>query len=74
MYSKVSKELNTIKKQLNDIIENQTDTLIDATRSSKLKATLQKNVLDNITQTIEEIDLIFDDIYGDEFNTNLDYD
>ena len=74
MYSKVSKELNTIKKQLNDIIENQTDTLIDATRSSKLKVTLQKNVLDNITQTIEEIDLIFDDIYGDEFNTNLDYD
>ena len=71
MYGTFFRELTDVKQQLNDIIENQSELLLDTINSKKLQHVVQTNVLDKIAETIEEIDLIFDNIEGREYG-NLD--
>ena len=66
--------MNSIREELTDIIDGKSEKLIDSTRSIKLKDEIQKNVLDMITQTIDEIDTIVDDIDNNEYDDEENYD
>ena len=74
MYSSILNQLNSIREELTDIIDGKSEKLIDSTRSIKLKDEIQKNVLDMITQTIDEIDTIVDDIDNNEYDDEENYD
>lgn len=72
MYAKVLKHLNSIREELQDIIDGQTDRLLDSTKSTELQNDIQRNVIDSITNTIDEIDTITDAIDNDEYNNDED--
>lgn len=72
MYAKVLKHLNSIREELQDIIDGQTDRLLDSTKSIELQNDIQRNVIDSITNTIDEIDTITDAIDNDEYNNDED--
>jgi len=68
MYAKVLKHLNSIREELQDIIDGQSDRLLDSTKSNQLQDDIQRNVIDTITSAIEEIDYIIDGIDGGDYN------
>ena len=73
MYAKVLKHLNSVREELQDIIDGQSDRLLESTKSSQLQDDIQRNVIDTITSAIEEIDVIIDAIDSDDYNENDDY-
>lgn len=72
MYDKVLKHLNSIREELQDIIDGQSDRLLDSTKSTQLQDEIQRNVIDTITSAIEEIDYIIDGIDGGDYNDDED--
>jgi len=73
MYAKVLKHLNSIREELQDIIDGQSDRLLESTKSTQLQDDIQRNVIDTITSAIEEIDNIIDAIDSDDYNETDDY-
>ncbi len=72
MYAKVLKHLNSLREELQDIIDGQSDRLLDSTKSTQLQDEIQRNVIDTITSAIEEIDYIIDGIDGGDYNDDED--
>jgi hypothetical protein len=70
MYAKVLKHLNLLREELQDIIDGQSDRLLESTKSAQLQDDIQRNVIDTITSAIEEIDVIIDAIDSDDYNEN----
>jgi replicative DNA helicase len=68
MSVRVLNELYSIREQLSEILDNHSDKLIESTRSRSLKEELQTNVIDMMSQTIDEIDKICDNIEGNDYN------
>jgi uncharacterized protein YoxC len=68
MYSKALKHLNQIREELTDIIDGQSERLLDSTKSPQLQDDMQRNVIDLINETIEGIDNIVDSIDRDEYS------
>lgn len=72
MYAKVLKHLNSVREELQDIIDGQSDRLLDSTKSTQLQDDIQRNVIDTINSAIEEIDYIIDGIDGNDYNDDED--
>lgn len=72
MYAKVLKHLNSLREELQDIIDGQSDRLLESTKSTQLQGDIQRNVIDTISSAIEEIDYIIDGIDGDDYNDDED--
>jgi len=68
MSVRVLNELYSIREQLSEILDNHSDKLIESTRSRSLKEELQTNVIDMMSQTIDDIDKICDNIEGNDYN------
>ena len=68
MSVRVLNELYSVREQLSEILDNHSDKLIESTRSRSLKEELQTNVIDMMSQTIDEIDKICDNIEGNDYN------
>lgn len=78
MHSKTLKQLLSFKDELNGILENKTDKLLDSTDSPELQEEIQRKVINFISETIEEIDIILENIengdYSDSSDDEYDYD
>jgi gas vesicle protein len=72
MYAKVLKHLNYISEELQDLIDGQSDRLLESTKSPELQTDIQRNVIDTITSAIEEIDRIIESIDNNEYNDDED--
>ena len=72
MHGKTIKQLLSIKDELNTIIEGESDKLLDSTNSPDLQEELQINVLNYILETIEQIDIILENIESEEYDQNPD--
>jgi hypothetical protein len=72
MYAKVLKHLNYISEELQDLIDGQSDRLLESTKSPELQTDIQRNVIDIITSAIEEIDSIIESIDNNEYNDDED--
>lgn len=68
MYTKTIKQIMSIKDELSDIIEFKTEKLFDSTDSNELQNDLQRNVIDYISDTIEQIDIILENIESGEYD------
>jgi RNA polymerase-binding transcription factor DksA len=78
MHHKTLKQLNTLRDNLNELYENSTDKLIESTNSNDLQNEIQRNVINYITETIDQIDIIMENIdngeYDETTNNDEDYD
>lgn len=77
MHSETLKKLISLKDELNNILEN-SETLLDSTDSLELQQEIEKNVINYITETIDEIDIILENIengdYGDLSDNEYNFD
>ncbi len=62
MYGKTIKQLLAVKDELNEILDVRSEKLLDSVNSFELQTELQRNVIDYITETIEQIDIILENI------------
>jgi hypothetical protein len=78
MHHKTLKQLNTLRDNLSELHENSTDKLIESTNSNDLQNEIQRNVINYITETIDQIDIIMENIdngeYDETTNNDEDYD
>jgi RNA polymerase-binding transcription factor DksA len=78
MHHKTLKQLNTLRDNLSELHENSTDKLIESTNSNDLQNEIQRNVINYITETIDQIDIIMENIENGEYdettNNDEDYD
>jgi len=72
MFTKTLKQLSSIKDELNDLLETKSDNLIDSTNSTELQVEIQKNVIDYISETIEQIDIILEEIEDGSYDDGFD--
>jgi hypothetical protein len=72
MHGKTIKQLLSIKDELNTIIEGGSDKLLDSTNSPDLQEELQINVINYISETIEQIDVILENIESGEYDEEPD--
>jgi hypothetical protein len=72
MHGKTIKQLLSIKDELNTIIEGGSDKLLDSTNSPDLQEELQINVINYILETIEQIDVILENIESGEYDEEPD--
>jgi hypothetical protein len=67
MYDKTLKYLNSLREELQDIIDGQSDKILDSTKSPQLQDDIQRNIIDLISETIDGIDNIVESIDRDEY-------
>jgi len=72
MHGKTIKQLLNLKDDLNSVIEIRGEKVLDSTNKSELQEDLQKNIIDYITETIEQIDLMIDNIESGEYDQTPD--
>jgi RNA polymerase-binding transcription factor DksA len=72
MHGKTLKQLLSMKDELNSILESRSDKLLDSTNSAELQEELQRNVIDYISETIEQIDITIENIENGEYDQNSD--
>jgi hypothetical protein len=72
MHGKTIKQLLNLKDDLNSVIEIRGEKVLDSTNIPELQEQLQRNVIDYITETIEQIDLIIDNIENGEYDQPSD--
>lgn len=72
MYGKTLKQLLSFKDELNTLLESRSDKLLDSTNSTDLQEELQRNVIDYISETIEQIDIIIENIESGEYDQTSD--
>lgn len=72
MHGKTIKQLLNLKDDLNSVIEIRGEKVLDSTNKSELQEDLQKNIIDYITETIEQIDLMIDNIESGEYDQTSD--
>jgi|688.fasta_scaffold416075_1 hypothetical protein len=70
MHGKTIKQLLALKEELNSILETRSEKLLESTKSSYLQEELQRNIVDYISETIDQIDMIMDNIEGGEYDEN----
>ena len=70
MHGKTIKQLLSLKDELNSILETRSEKLLDSTKSSNLQEELQRNIVDYLSETIDQIDMIMDNIEGGEYDEN----
>jgi hypothetical protein len=70
MHGKTIKQLLALKEELNSILETRSEKLLESTKSSYLQEELQRNVVDYLSETIDQIDMIMDNIEGGEYDEN----
>jgi hypothetical protein len=70
MHGKTIKQLLSLKDELNSILETRSEKLLDSTKSSGLQEELQRNIVDYLSETIDQIDMIMDNIEGGEYDEN----
>jgi hypothetical protein len=54
------------------VIEIRGEKVLDSTNKSELQEDLQRNIIDYITETIEQIDLMIDNIESGEYDQTPD--
>ena len=78
MHHKTLKQLNSLRDNINELYENNADKIIESTESADLQSELQRNVINYLTETIEQIDIIMENIENGEYdeatNNDEDYD
>jgi RNA polymerase-binding transcription factor DksA len=72
MHGKILKQLLSFKDDLNSVLETKTDKLLDSTDSVELQEELQRNVIDYVSETIEQIDIILENIENGEYDEPID--
>lgn len=72
MHGKTIKQLLNLKDDLNSVIEIRGEKVLDSTNKSELQEDLQRNIIDYITETIEQIDLMIDNIESGEYDQTTD--
>jgi hypothetical protein len=72
MHGKTIKQLLNLKDDLNSVIEIRGEKVLDSTNKSELQEDLQRNIIDYITETIEQIDLMIDNIESGEYDQTPD--
>lgn len=72
MHGKTLKQLLSFKDELNTLLESRSDKLLDSTNSTDLQEELQRNVIDYISETIEQIDIIIENIESGEYDQTSD--
>jgi RNA polymerase-binding transcription factor DksA len=76
MHSKTLKQLLSLKDELSGALETKSDKLLDSTTSAELQEEIQRNVINFISETIEQIDIILENIenggYDEEFDEEFD--
>ncbi len=72
MHGKTIKQLLNLKDDLNSVIEIRGEKVLDSTNIPELQEQLQRNVIDYITETIEQIDIIIDNIENGEYDQSSD--
>lgn len=72
MHGKTLKQLLSLKDELSSVLENRSDKLLDSTNSGELQEELQRNVIDYISETIEQIDITIENIENGEYDQTSD--
>ncbi len=72
MHGKTLKQLLSFKDELNTLLENRTDKLLYSTNSADLQEELQRDVIDYVSETIEQIDIIIENIESGEYDQTSD--
>lgn len=72
MHGKTLKQLLSLKDELSSVLESRSDKLLDSTNSAELQEELQRNVIDYISETIEQIDITIENIENGEYDQTSD--
>ena len=72
MHGKTLKQLLSLKDELSSVLETRSDKLLDSTNSAELQEELQRNVIDYISETIEQIDITIENIENGEYDQTSD--
>jgi RNA polymerase-binding transcription factor DksA len=72
MHSKTLKQLTSFRDELNGILENKSDKLLDSTNSLELQEEIERKVVNFLSETIEEIDIIIENIENGEYDDSSD--
>jgi hypothetical protein len=74
MHHKTLKQLNSLRDSISELYENNADKIIESTESGDLQSELQRNVINYLTETIEQIDIIMENIENGEYDEAVDND
>ncbi len=65
-------ELTKLKNDINTLIESRGEKIMDSTESVELQNDLQRNVIDFMNETIEQIDLLLENITNGDYDNFID--
>jgi hypothetical protein len=71
MYTKTIKHLTTVKETLEELLDEHSEKMLDA-QSIDLQNDIEKDIIDPIKETLEQIDIIIDNIETGSYSLDND--
>ena len=73
MYTKTIKHLTTVRGTLEELLDEHSEKILNV-RSIDLQNDIEKDVIDPIKETLEQIDIIIDNIETGSYDSNDEFD
>lgn len=72
MYTKTIKHLTTVREGLEELLDDHSEKML-AAQSIDLQNDIEKNIIDPIKETLEQIEVIIDNIESGSYDSNDNY-
>lgn len=74
MHTKVIRNITKLKEELETLLETHTDKVLDSTKSEKLQGDIQRDVLNYMSDTIDEITNLLESIDDGDYDEDVELD